>query len=82
MLLRLWRLVPQSEITDSSNLLLRDSKLTQAVIIGFAGGLFGHLVFGMMDAISLGAKPGIFYWMLLGLITGLYNINSNYEFEK
>jgi hypothetical protein len=42
-------------------------------VLGLGGGLFAHLIFGLFDAISLGAKPGIFFWMLLGLITGLYN---------
>jgi hypothetical protein len=42
-------------------------------VLGLGGGLFGHMIFGMTDAISLGAKPGIFYWLLLGLIVGLYN---------
>ncbi len=49
-----------------------DTVLKRALVLGLGGGLFGHMIFGMTDAISLGAKPGIFYWILLGLIAGLY----------
>jgi hypothetical protein len=30
------------------------------------------MVYGMTDAVALGAKPGILFWMLLGLIVGLF----------
>jgi putative inorganic carbon (HCO3(-)) transporter len=44
----------------------------RALVLGFAGGLFAHMVYGLTDAVALGAKPGILFWMLLGLIVGLY----------
>ncbi len=40
--------------------------------LGLGGGLFAHLIYGLTDAVALGAKPGILFWMLLGLITGLF----------
>ncbi len=47
-------------------------------ILGLAGGLIAHLLFGMNDAVALGAKPGLLYWMLLGLIASLPNwLNKN-----
>jgi putative inorganic carbon (HCO3(-)) transporter len=42
-------------------------------ILGLAGGLIAHLLFGMNDAVALGAKPGLLYWMLLGLVASLPN---------
>ena len=48
--------------------------LIRHLVLGLGGGLFAHMVFGMADAITLGAKPGIFFWYLLGLITGLYKL--------
>ena len=42
-------------------------------ILGLAGGLIAHGLFGLNDAVALGAKPGILYWMLLGLSAGLPN---------
>jgi putative inorganic carbon (HCO3(-)) transporter len=46
--------------------------LLQAVTFGLGAGLFAHLLYGLTDAVALGAKPGILFWMLLALITGLY----------
>jgi putative inorganic carbon (hco3(-)) transporter len=44
----------------------------KVLVVGFAGGLLAHLFFGLIDAVALGAKPGVMFWMLMGLITGLY----------
>lgn len=44
----------------------------KAIALGLGGGLVAHMIFGITDAIALGAKPGIFYWMLLGVIAGLH----------
>jgi putative inorganic carbon (HCO3(-)) transporter len=41
-------------------------------VFGLGGGLFAHLLYGLTDAIALGAKPGLLFWMLLGVIAGLY----------
>lgn len=50
--------------------------IPQMLILGLGGCLFAHLLFGMTDAITLGAKPGIFFWMLLGLITSFHQLTS------
>jgi putative inorganic carbon (HCO3(-)) transporter len=42
------------------------------LILGLAGGLIAHSLYGLTDAIALGAKPGFLFWMLLGLIASLY----------
>jgi hypothetical protein len=39
---------------------------------GFAASLLGSFVFGLTDAVALGAKPGFLLWFLWGLITGHY----------
>jgi hypothetical protein len=36
------------------------------------GGFLAHFLYGLTDAVALGAKPGILFWMLLGLSTGLF----------
>jgi putative inorganic carbon (HCO3(-)) transporter len=38
---------------------------------GLAGGLLGHLIFGVTDAVALGARPGFLWWMALGLVAGV-----------
>ena len=40
--------------------------------LGLGGGLLAHLLYGLTDAVALGAKPGLLFWMLLGLIAALY----------
>ena len=46
--------------------------VTRSLILGLGGGLLAHLLYGLTDAVALGAKPGVLFWMLLGLIAGLY----------
>jgi tetratricopeptide (TPR) repeat protein len=40
---------------------------TRAVALGLGAGLLAHLLFGTLDAVTLGAKPGILLWAMLGL---------------
>lgn len=46
--------------------------LPRAAALGLGGGLVAHMVFGLADATALGAKPGILWWMCLGLLAGLF----------
>jgi putative inorganic carbon (HCO3(-)) transporter len=40
---------------------------------GLAAGQLAHFIFGLGDSIPLGAKPGIFFWFSLALITAMYH---------
>jgi putative inorganic carbon (HCO3(-)) transporter len=42
-------------------------KLIHWAAIGVLTGLVSHTVFGLTDAVALGAKPGLVWWVLLGL---------------
>jgi O-antigen ligase len=44
----------------------------KAALLGLGLGQFAFLLFGMGDAIPLGAKPGAFFWISLALITAIY----------
>jgi len=44
----------------------------RVIALGLGGGLFAHAVYGMTDAVALGAKPGVLFWVILGLIVGLF----------
>ena len=46
--------------------------VVRCLVVGLGAGLFAHAAFGLFDAVALGAKPGILFWMLLGLIAALY----------
>jgi O-antigen ligase len=43
----------------------------EAVVVGVAAALLAHLLFSLTDAITLGAKPGVFLWLLLGVAVSL-----------
>jgi putative inorganic carbon (HCO3(-)) transporter len=65
MLANIWRNMPTFD-------------LQRATVLGLGGGLLAHLLYGLTDAVALGAKPGVLFWMLLGLIAGLYSqVRSN-----
>jgi len=46
----------------------------RALVLGLCGALLAHLVFGLSDAVALGAKPGFLWWALLGLSAGLFRL--------
>jgi putative inorganic carbon (HCO3(-)) transporter len=46
----------------------------RSVIEGLGAGLIAHFIFGMGDAIPLGAKVGIVFWIVLGLAVGLFRV--------
>ena len=51
------------------------SRETRVLALGLWGNLAGVHVFGLGDAIALGAKVGIFLWWNFGLIAALYGLH-------
>ncbi|NLT74350.1 MAG: O-antigen ligase family protein [Chloroflexi bacterium] len=45
--------------------------MASALSLGALSGLTGYHVHGIMDALSVGAKPGLLFWILLGLVFSL-----------
>jgi putative inorganic carbon (HCO3(-)) transporter len=43
----------------------------RALAVGCGGALVAYFVYGITDAVALGAKPGAMFWYLLGLIAAL-----------
>lgn len=46
--------------------------LPQLLALGFACGLLAHLVYAFTEVVALGSKPGVLFWMQLGLIAALF----------
>jgi putative inorganic carbon (hco3(-)) transporter len=46
------------------------------IMRGLAWGQIGFAIFGMTDAIPLGSKPGLFFWISLALMTSIYLFGS------
>jgi putative inorganic carbon (HCO3(-)) transporter len=55
---------------------LRENGWQGALVIGFAGALVAYFVYGMVDTVALGAKPGFIFWLELGLVTGMHQLLS------
>ena len=60
------------EVPEGGSLRSPRRGFTRSLTLGLGGGLLAHLLYGLTDAVALGAKPGVLFWMLLGLIAGLY----------
>jgi len=48
----------------------------RALAVGAAGSLFAYFVYGLTDAVALGARPGFLFWYLLGLVVALYRVTA------
>jgi hypothetical protein len=44
----------------------------KAVALGVSSCLVGYFIYGLSDAVALGAKPGLFLWWLLAFSVGVY----------
>ncbi len=42
------------------------------LMVGLLGGQLAHLGYSMTDAIALGAKPGIIFWIMQSIICGIF----------
>jgi putative inorganic carbon (HCO3(-)) transporter len=47
-----------------------------AVAVGLAGSLAAYFVYGLTDAVALGAKPGFLFWYLLALVVALRQLTG------
>jgi len=72
MLAELWKTTHSTSGGNLRSSLFPNPVLIRPLVLGLGGGLFAHLLYGLTDAVALGAKPGILFWMLLALISGLY----------
>jgi putative inorganic carbon (hco3(-)) transporter len=49
----------------------------QPVALGLLAGLAAFHVYGLADAIALGAKPGLILWMFFGILTGINQVTES-----
>jgi putative inorganic carbon (HCO3(-)) transporter len=53
------------------------SAFSRAVALAVGLGILAHQIFGIADAIALGAKPGIILWMMLALLATVWQRNMS-----
>ena len=54
-----------------------DARLVRGIVLGCGASLFAHFIYGITDAVAIGAKPGFIFWILIGLITSLYLLEKS-----
>jgi putative inorganic carbon (HCO3(-)) transporter len=47
----------------------------RVLALGLAGSLLAYFVYGLLDTVALGARPGFIFWLLLGLVASLHWIS-------
>jgi len=75
MLFQTWQKSGRHSFTRSArglDKILLSSSGIKALSMGIFASLLAHALYGLTDAVALGAKPGILFWMLLGLTAGLH----------
>jgi putative inorganic carbon (HCO3(-)) transporter len=53
-----------------------DQPFIALLALGSGAALLAHLIYGLTDAIALGSRYGILFWVLLGFITGLFQTSQ------
>jgi putative inorganic carbon (HCO3(-)) transporter len=54
----------------------------RALTLGLGGSLASYFVYNLLDTVALGAKPGPAWWMMLGLIVGVFRLATDYPQEE
>ncbi len=52
------------------------------LMAGVLAGLVAHSIYGLTDAVALGAKPGVFVWILLGLSAAVWRLGMAKSFHS
>jgi putative inorganic carbon (HCO3(-)) transporter len=50
--------------------------LLRAAVAGIAASLLAYFVYGLLDAVALGARPGFLFWLLLALAAALPHLTT------
>lgn len=51
----------------------QDDRL-RALALGLAGGMLSYFIYGLTDAVALGAKPSVIVWLTFGLVVSIYRL--------
>jgi putative inorganic carbon (HCO3(-)) transporter len=56
---------------------LSESRSMRLLAAGLFAGMLAHQVYGLTDAITLGAKPGFLLWVMWGLMAALWRLEAS-----
>jgi putative inorganic carbon (HCO3(-)) transporter len=51
----------------------------RVLLVGLSGSLAAGWLFGILDAIALGARPGFIWWLLLALLVAVFDIVRKFQ---
>lgn len=54
----------------------KSSSFLRFIVLGLSGCLIAYFIYGITDAVALGARPGFLFWSLFGLVMAAYKIIS------
>ncbi len=54
----------------------------KSLAVAFSSALIAYFSYGIFDTITIGARPGFLFWMLLGLIAGLYRLTAERSIQS
>lgn len=49
----------------------------RALDVGLGGSLFAYFIYGLTDAVALGARPGFLFWYLLALVAASFRVAAS-----
>jgi putative inorganic carbon (hco3(-)) transporter len=52
------------------------------LMAGVLAGLVAHSIYGLTDAVALGAKPGVFVWVLMGLTATVWRLGRARSYDS
>ena len=58
---------------------LSESRSMRLLASGVFAGMLAHQVYGLTDAITLGAKPGLLLWVMWGLMAALWRLEASQQ---
>jgi O-antigen ligase len=59
-----------------------EQSLIALLALGAGGALLAHLIYGLTDAIALGSRYGVLFWILLGLIAGIFQMSYSTKIAR
>lgn len=63
----------------ATHLFIYDSSTNRALGIGVASSLVGIHSYGILNSVALGSKPGILFWLLLGILAKSYSLKVHHQ---
>lgn len=79
MLFAIWRAIERDGLISEQGTL---GTIGRLMVLGLGIGLFSHMIYGLTDATMFVARYDIVFWVLIGLVAGLYDQAQSGRLQK